>query len=43
MTKDKKTPKSTQEKTLSDYQTSKKPAAKVDIISTGKTSTKKGK
>lgn len=42
MSRDKKTPKSTNEKNPSDYQTGKK-SSKVEIISTGKTSSKKGK
>jgi len=43
MSRDKKTPKSTEKKELSDYQTGKKTSSKVEIISTGKTTVKKGK
>lgn len=43
MSRDKKTPKSAEKKTASDYQSSKSASAKVEIISTGKTVPKKGK
>ncbi|MFC6101123.1 hypothetical protein [Olivibacter domesticus] len=43
MSRDKKTPKSTEKKTASDYQSGKNASTKAEIISTGKPATKKGK
>ncbi|MDM8173293.1 MULTISPECIES: hypothetical protein [Olivibacter] len=43
MSRDKKTPKSTEKKGSSDYQNSKKTSSKTEIITTGKSNLTKGK